>query len=782
VKAAAKPGNEQERLSALRRARLLDTLPEQTFDDFTQLAARIAGTPIALVSLIDEDRQWFKSKVGLDVASTSREVAFCSHAILGKDVFVVSDATADDRFVDNPLVTGSPDIRFYAGAPLVDDSGHALGTLCVIDRVARKLSEEVEADLARLARLVSSHIDMRRLALEALEQQAAAEANAERLRTRTELLDLAQDVIIVTDPGDRIMFFNRGASRTLGFTREEAVGRLAHELLATELPIPREEVSRALAHSGHWEGEIVMVGKDGRRVTVDSRWVMRTHESGKPVAILSISQDVTSRREVERMKNEFVSVVSHELRTPLTSIRGALGLIEGGVMGEVQSEMLEMVSIARANADRLIRLVNDILDLEKMEAGKLELKRTDLVLEGVLRNVISGIQQLADRSQVTLVTEVPSDLVLFADEDRMVQLLTNLVSNAVKFSPKGGKVVVRASRRGPRMVRIAVTDQGPGIAPDQIGRLFAKFQQLDAADDRKRGGTGLGLAISKAIAEQHGGSVGVESAVGRGSTFHVDLPAQMPSGRTPAVVARRLALLVDPRGVLSEKLGRILTEEGCLFARTKDVEEAERWLENAQPAIIIVDVDLDGESSGGILERLAVRYEKGDAPTILLTGHTHGAGLARPVPMQWIADPSDEARLRQILRWGSRAPGPARVLLVEDDEQFRAITAARLRALGVDVREAASGPEALELVRDSKPDLIVLDVGLPGFDGFEVVDGLRNERGGLLPLLVYTARDLHSEDRRALTLGLTRWLTKARTSEADFLSAVRELLDGLVKS
>jgi PAS domain S-box-containing protein len=783
VKAAPLPPNEEERLAALRRTQLLDSLPEGAFDDLTRIASQIAGTPIALVSLVDEHRQWFKARIGIDAHETPRDLAFCAHAILAPEPFVVHDACADERFHDNPFVAGDPYVRFYAGMPLTDPEGHALGTLCVIDRIPRSLPPATIETLQALARTASTLIELRRKSLEIARLAQEAIKRADEVRLQSELLDAAHDMIFVKDPEHRLLFWNRGAERVYGRSRDEVLGRVAHEVLRTEFPKPLGEIQMELLRSGHWEGEIVHHARDGSRVEVESRWVLRRDIHGAPVAILALNHDVTHKREVQRMKDEFVSIVSHELRTPLTAIRGALGLLEGGIVGELPGEANEMVRIARTNSDRLIRLVNDILDLEKMEAGKLELHPRELAVADLVAGVVESLAGMANENGVALAVDVEPNLRIAADEDRAVQLLTNLVSNAIKFSPPETRVRIEASSTDRRSACIRVRDQGPGIAQDQIGRLFQKFHQVDASDRRARGGTGLGLAISKAIAEQHGGRIGVDSVLGEGATFWVELPIAH-SAKPPSVVptSRRLVLVVDPHGHLSKTFAKVFAEEGCVVARAVDLEEAERWIDSAHPVAVIVDVGVSDAHVLELVSRACERFGVDGAPTIILTGRSPGEAPILPLAVEWIGDPLDDGRLRHALRWGRRDDARARVLLIEDDDALRAIVAARLRALGVDVSEARDGAEGIERARAEAPDLIVLDLGLPREDGFAVVAQLRRERARSTPLVVYSARDLGMADRQALSLGLTRWLTKARTSEEDLVGAVRELLNGLLPS
>jgi signal transduction histidine kinase len=251
--------------------------------------------------------------------------------------------------------------------------------------------------------------------------------------------------------------------------------------------------------------------------------------TGRPItyhgapARISILRDITEWSRVNRLKSEFVSTVSHELRTPLTSIHGALRLMEGGAMNP--AAMANLVTIARTNCERLVRLINDMLDLDKIEAGKLELRCAMLMPADLVQTVLDGVRAMADEYRVRLVRVVGALTAFSGDRDRILQVLTNLVSNAVKFAPTDSTVtiVARTNVTGD-MVRFAVSNAGPGIAPSDMGRLFSRFQQIDGSDARRRGGTGLGLTIAKAIVEQHGGTIGVESTPNIVTTFWFEIP------------------------------------------------------------------------------------------------------------------------------------------------------------------------------------------------------------------------------------------------------------------
>jgi len=239
-------------------------------------------------------------------------------------------------------------------------------------------------------------------------------------------------------------------------------------------------------------------------------------------SVVLVFRDLTRRREIERMKSEFVSVVSHELRTPLTSIHGSLGLLASGLLGTVSAKGERMLEIAVSNTDRLIRLLNDILDIEKLDSGKIEMRSIQCSARELIDHAIEVMQPMAQSQQIGLKVE-DSELLIRADRDRIIQCLTNLLSNAIKFSEAGGTVRVVAKPAG-EDARFEVSDHGRGIPEGKRNSIFERFQQVDTSDSRKRGGTGLGLAISRNIVEQHGGKMWVESQLGKGSTFFFTVP------------------------------------------------------------------------------------------------------------------------------------------------------------------------------------------------------------------------------------------------------------------
>jgi PAS domain S-box-containing protein len=770
------PANESARLNALRGLHLLDTPIEERFERITRIATRTFNMPIALVSLVDADRQWIKSCQGWQLPETPRSISFCGHAILQDQALVIPDAWLDPRFEDNPLVRADPHIRFYAGQPLSTSDGSRIGTLCLIDRRPRDFSADDRQSLRDLAYWVERELETAQLS-DALDAVQTTE-----MRYRSVIAALSEGIVL-QDANGTIHAWNESAERILGLSAEQIMGRTSfdprwqaiHEdgspfpaethptvvtlstgqscndvvmgvyqpdgalkwlsvnsyamfdtgasevsavvcsfaditerkqaeaaLRATEqrfrtlveqLPaityvaaldaesstlytspqietmlgfsqaewmtdhtlwrkqVHPDDYTRVMADIEQSQATGAPVPSEYRMITRSgrSRWfrdqaVVVHDPAGQPLfmqgimfditerklaeaalrasearqralldampdaifrlsrdgvfldvradkasdlllppdmllgrrlfdalpadvarqfiasieqalwttsvqlieyqlalehmvrdfearvvvcadnEVLAIVRDITESKNIERLKNEFVSTVSHELRTPLTSIRGAIGLILGGVAGDIPLKARVMMEIASRNSDRLIRLINDILDIDKIESGKMIFNLQPVELMPLLEQVIDINRPYGQQFDITFKLENPLDGAwVYADGDRLTQALTNLLSNAAKFSSPGARVRISLARLGATL-RIAIHDRGPGIPEAFRERLFQKFAQVDASDARQKGGTGLGLSITKAIVEKLGGQIGVTIVPDVGNVFFIDLP------------------------------------------------------------------------------------------------------------------------------------------------------------------------------------------------------------------------------------------------------------------
>jgi len=607
-------------------------------------------------------------------------------------------------------------------------------------------------------------------------------------RRHTSILDGAGEGIVGLDRSARLTFANPAAAALLGRSPDELVGRSFHQVTqphgADGEPIPadRDPIAEALA-----DGQIRAVTDetyrraDGTDFSVELT-VAPIRDADEVTGGVLMFRDVTERRAVDRLKDEFVSVVSHELRTPLTSLRGALGLLQGGLLEEAPPKAQRMVHIAVESTDRLIRLINDILDVERIASGKLALHRQAWPAANLVGRAVAEMRGLAAEAEVHLeIGAVVGNV--DADADRIVQTIANLLSNAIKFSPAQGTVRV-ATEEQDSEVLFTVRDEGTGIPPDQHEAVFGRFAQVDASDTREKEGSGLGLAISRGIVEQHGGRIWVRSEPGSGATLCFTLPVVGISAEpeTPPDVDRSMPTVLvcedDPatRAVISD----LLSSHGYAVLGAASGEEALALAAQQIPAAVLMDLTLPGVDGWTAIAGLRADERTHDVPVLIVSGSQPGpapAGVAA-----WLTKPLDVAGLLAALE-GAIAAGDPRpcVLIVEDDPALTQVLAALFADHGVMAVQAHTARDALRLSRDIAPDLLLLDLLLPDSDGFALVDWLREDpRLCRVPLVVYSALELDEDDKERLRLGPTEFFTKARTNPEEVERQVLELLDVVV--
>ncbi|HEU0014885.1 MAG TPA: response regulator [Longimicrobium sp.] len=623
----------------------------------------------------------------------------------------------------------------------------------------------------------------RRLEAEAAEKQLARETLERNKRQNELILESAAEGIYGIDRDGYTQFLNDAAGRMLGRDPVSAVGRPVEAVLGLQADAAGgpDPIRATLAGGGAVHvADAAFRRADGTRFPTEYSCTP-IREGGRVTGAVITFRDVTERREVERMKDEFISVVSHELRTPLTSIRGSLGLLAAGKLGEVPEKGRRMLDIAVQNSDRLIRLINDILDIERIESGRVTMELRPADAAELAAQAVDVMAAMAERGGVHLVLRATPQRVL-ADADRVLQVLSNLLSNAVKFSPPESEVAVEVGREGDDVV-FRVRDAGRGVPADRLESIFERFQQVDSSDSRQKGGTGLGLAISRSIVQQHGGRIWAESAPGQGSVFTFTLPAAMaPEEPSPARVEGQgpLVLVCEDEPEVLERVTGILHQWGYRTLGVPDGETAVREAALRRPDAVLLDMRLPGMNGSETLRQLRDLEETRGIPVVVLSVLEAIPRIVESGAVSgWLDKPVEEGTLVQALEGALRRGGAGRrVLLVEDDPDLSRVLMELFERHGVEAVHAASGQEAVAAGRAAPPDLVVLDLALPDGDGFWVVEALRRETDGVPPaLMVYTARELPEDERERLRLGTTEFVTKGRVTPEEFERRVVALLN-----
>lgn len=620
-------------------------------------------------------------------------------------------------------------------------------------------------------------------------------ANAQRQA----ILDGANYSIISTDTSGLIQTFSAGAEQLLGYTSAEMVGKhtlefihddqevvLATQRLSRELKIPVEpgfEVFVSRSRQGiPDEQEWTYIDKQGRHIPVSLSVTALRDNENNVIGFLGIASDISERKKIERMKDEFISTVSHELRTPLTSIRGSLGLLKGGAIEELSEQTSYLVNIAYNNCERLLLLINDILDMSKIESGKMKFNFQALNVDQFLQQAAADNQAYGSQHQVRYEVIKPLPGVkIFGDQDRLMQVMSNLLSNAAKFSHQDGVVELGAVQRG-TTVRISVTDRGCGIPKEFQSKIFDRFSQADGSSTRKVGGTGLGLNISKAIVESHGGYIGFVTKIDMGTTFYFDLPEWVESdqetwlGPEHAAPMNRILVCEDDTDV-ALLLRLMLVQAGFDCDIARDADEAQQLLLTNHYAAMTLDIMLPGKDGIAFYRELREDPATAELPIVVVSAKANEArdeinGGSVSIA-DWIGKPIDQARLLSAVHCATASASgmeKPRILHVEDDKDVFDVVR-RLLLNHAELVQAASLDDAERALREQHFDLVLLDIGLPDGSGVELL-GTIQSMNPHLPVVVFSAQELDHD----ATAMISRILVKSRTSNEQLLDTIVSLL------
>lgn len=635
--------------------------------------------------------------------------------------------------------------------------------------------------------------------------------------------------VVLQGPNAEAVLANDAACNLLGLTQDQILGKTSYDPQwkcineeGNDVPGEQHPVPIAIRTRQPVRNQTLGVYRPK-----DNSWVwllvnaepLLDREGFVSNVICSFS-DITARKNVELLKTEFISVVSHELRTPLTSILGALGLIMGGVSGEVSPATRSMLDIAHKNSERLVRLINDILDIEKIESGKMVFHLKPLEVAPVVEQAIEATRSYAEQYGVTfenIVAPNATRLKVVADTDRLTQVIINLLSNAAKFSPRGETVRIETLALSDRWLRLSVSDKGPGITEEFKNRIFQKFAQADSSDTRQKGGTGLGLSICKAIVEKFKGTINFTTQPGKGSTFYVDLPlveeeikpahpGLLPDGtgasagaaadaggrekthelegilNLPEIIPTSKVLISEDDYDIAMFMFQTFQHLGFECDIAYSARETRKFLAENRYTLMTLDLLLPDEDGLKLLREIRNQEKTRQMPVIVVSAKAHEGkiefnGQAFTV-VDWIDKPIDQKRLLAAVKSTTRPLLTnnhfPRILHIEDDFDLVKVIKALLGEIA-EVESAQTARDALNKLEHEKFDLILLDVELPDNTSASLPALLNNPALGTIPVVVFSGSEVDPGVSRKIAAGLI----KSRTSNQELVKTIQNIFKKL---
>jgi two-component system sensor histidine kinase/response regulator len=659
------------------------------------------------------------------------------------------------------------------------------------------------------------------LALEGFVMDITERKRAEEATQRLAAIVESSDDAITSKSLDGIVLsWNAGAERVYGYRAEEMIGKSVTPLLDPNRPGEEADILARIRSGNRVEHyETVRIRRDGRRINISLSVSPLRDGTGEVVGASVIARDITQRKQAEeelirtkeaaeaanRAKSDFLANMSHELRTPLNSVIGFSNVLRKNKAGNLREQDLGYLERIHSNGTHLLGLINAILDLSKIEAGKMELEIAPVSVESVVVETLDQLKGAVRGKDVELRAAVPEGVApIETDAGKLKQVLINLVGNAIKFTEKGSVTVsVTADPETGRPARIDVRDTGIGIPPERLSAIFEAFEQAERGTARRFGGTGLGLAISRSLSELMGYRLKVESTVGEGSTFSIVLAPDGPTIRIPgdgdaaraimvpaiaapgpavppgegsADVRGKLVLVIDDETDSRMLLTHHLEEFGCQTITASTGEQGLRMAREFRPDLITLDLLLPGMTGWEILRALKADPELCEIPVVIVSivaEENRGSVLGA---VDLIEKPIERSELLAVLQRHLRPETPGRVLIVDDEADARDLLATYLREEAVEIRAAVNGKEALRVLEDFSPDLIVLDLLMPELDGIGLLQILQGSPAYRhIPVVVVTAKELSREEIRSLSHEALAVLSKDAELEEDLHAVIRQI-------
>jgi len=607
------------------------------------------------------------------------------------------------------------------------------------------------------------------------------------------LLDNVSDAILTININGSILSVNNTVEEMLGYHSNELIGKNIKILMPSPYSEMHDSYLSNFKQTGHTHivgktREVEALRKNGETFEVEL-WVHQItykHE----IQFMGIIRDISERRHVDKIKTEFISTVSHELRTPLTSILGSLGMLKSGVLDKVPDKANRMLELAHNNTERLINLVNDILDVEKIQAGKIELKLETLNLIDIVKHSIAENEAYANTCQVTLDLKTDLDNVqIYADSLRLQQVMANLISNAAKFSPENTHVLIDIKKID-QFIRVSVIDQGAGIPEEYRNKIFQKFSQIDSSDTRQKGGTGLGLNITKAIIEHHGGHINYTSETGKGSTFffelieyHNDKQSTQAAGPgttdtistiTTKVKSHGHILVLEDEKDIANLLSLLLEQQGFNVTTCNNSEDAKQLLANNHYDAITVDIRLPGQDGLSFIKEIRNKEKHCALPIIIISAETGFNKDNTPSALRivdWIDKPIDTQRLNKALKNALKkeASRQTTILHIEDNQDLIEMMSGLLNNKATLIH-SSNIQSAKETIDAEEFNLVILDIGLPDGNGLELIP-LINQKKPLVPIIIFSAQAVEKDILKQVGAALV----KSTISNNELVAIIKKL-------